>query len=78
MNALFLLVGLLAGNVSAEELERHVVDRGQAAVYAQATDARSMTNEQINQVYLTPEGWDPAEWADAVRSINLNVPAGRR
>lgn len=78
MEALVLIVGLLTGDVPAEAvLQQPMIDRSQAVVYAQVTDTRTMTDDQINRVYMTPDGWDAASWAAAVRTINLNVPAGR-
>ena len=78
MNVFVLVLGLMTGEVSAVEAEQYLSAQPvQTIAYAASTDTRQMTDDQLEQVYMTPEGWDAASWAAAVRTINLNVPAGR-
>lgn len=78
MNALVLIVGLITGDVTAEEIQPYVMGEHIVMASNTRTDTRTMTDAQVNEVYMTPEGWDPVEWANAVRSLNLSTPAGRR
>lgn len=79
MNVFVLVLGLMTGEVSAVEAEQHLSAQPvQTIAYAAPTDARQMTDDQLEQVYMTPEGWDRDAWIQAVRSIDLSKPAGRR
>ena len=79
MNAFVLIMGLLTGEVPEEvmaqqevRVERTQLDR------ADAYDTRVMTDNQIERVYMVPEGWDRAAWIAAVRTVDMRAPAGRR
>ncbi len=79
MNIFVLVFGLMTGDVAAVEAEQYLVAQPvQTVAYAEPTDTRQMTDDQLEQVYMTPEGWDRTAWIQAVRSIDLSKPAGRR
>ena len=79
MNIFVLVFGLMTGDVVAVEAEQYLVAQTvQTVAYAESTDTRQMTDDQLEQVYMTPEGWDRTSWLQVVRSIDLSKPADRR
>lgn len=75
MDTLVLILGLLTGEVAHE----HVVDSKPQimAQYQQPSDTRFMTDKQIEQTYLVPEGWYREAWIKAVRTVDLRGNVGR-
>ena len=58
MNVFVLVLGLMTGEVSAVEAEQYLSAQPvQTVAYAAPTDTRQMTDDQLEQVYMTPEGW---------------------
>lgn len=78
MNTLFMVLSLLVGDLdeSSHAIDVRPIQQMQLSK-APRTNVNDLANWQIVEIYPTPAGWDPIQWAEAVRTIDPSS-AGRR